>query len=441
MKINLDVNKKYKFLDDIQIVKYKNYFLIICASNAKWLVAKNQVQVDFFNTLLANSIKDALANFCNNIDDCKDILIQIEAKKFCQKAEISEPAKKIQLHLTNKCNLCCPHCYMNAGENCENELSTKEILDALKEFACYGFNQLALTGGEVCMRDDLLQIVKGAKQNNYRISILTNGTLWKKEEIKEIAKYVSNIQISIDGFCENTNAKVRGKGNFEKALCTVENFIQNKIATSIAVTPVEVLRNPSLIEQYANFAKDLLRKYKNSKLFSISFNGNLMDGRDIKYTKEQKALYLELVEEIYKLAFAKNCQEIIFIDQNNKNKIAKNCSYGSITISSTGYIYFCSKLINQKSSLNLKTTSTKKIAQLSAKISKSSVITNITPCSVCALRYICGGDCRVLYIDELKNTCDFYFVQKQLCRTVPCTKAYKEEFYELMINTNKYLYS
>ena len=439
MKINLDITKKYIFLDEIKIIKYKKFFLIISPLNAKWLVAKSQVQVDFFNCLLTNSIQNALENFPSETELCKDILIQIEAKDFCIPSVVSAPHKKIQLHLTNKCNLSCPHCYMNAGKENENELSTQEILDLLAGFSNFGFNQLTLTGGEVCTRSDLLKIAKTAHSLNYRISILTNGTLWEENQITEISKYISQVQISIDGFSENTNAKIRGKGSFEKALTATDFFIKNNVRVCIAITPVEIFSAPSCKIHYAEFAKNLVQKYKDSKIFSIMFNGDIMDGRNIKYTKKQKANHLEQVGEIYHLTFGENSEEISFIEQNNKNKISENCAYGSITISSNGNIYFCSKLINQASPLNVRSTNIKEIADLSEKISKASEIKNIITCNKCELRNICGGDCRAIYVDVLKNTSDFSFINKKLNRS-PCTKEYKEEFYKLMVNTNKYLY-
>ena len=81
----------------------------------------------------------------------------------------------MHLYLTNACNLRCPHCYMSAGTVLEDELSKEEVELLLMEFASHGGNRLVLSGGEVCMRKDLIEIVKCAKKHNLNTSILTNG--------------------------------------------------------------------------------------------------------------------------------------------------------------------------------------------------------------------------------------------------------------------------
>jgi MoaA/NifB/PqqE/SkfB family radical SAM enzyme len=54
----------------------------------------------------------------------------------------------ISWNLTKKCNLRCPHCYMEAGRKADNELTTAECLGLLDEMKSLGTEMLILTGGE-----------------------------------------------------------------------------------------------------------------------------------------------------------------------------------------------------------------------------------------------------------------------------------------------------
>jgi MoaA/NifB/PqqE/SkfB family radical SAM enzyme len=37
------------------------------------------------------------------------------------------------------------------------------------------------------------------------------------DQIEEVCKFIDSVQVSIDGFSEESNAVVRGKGNFKKS--------------------------------------------------------------------------------------------------------------------------------------------------------------------------------------------------------------------------------
>lgn len=57
---------------------------------------------------------------------------------------------------------------------------------------------------------------------------------WTDEMIKETANYIDEIQVSIDGFDEASNARIRGAGTFERSLHTIEKFVQEKNPSSVS---------------------------------------------------------------------------------------------------------------------------------------------------------------------------------------------------------------
>ena len=63
---------------------------------------------------------------------------------------------------TNKCNLKCVHCYQDAEEATDQELSTDEGKKMIDEIARAGFKVMIFSGGEPLMRPDIYELVAPA---------------------------------------------------------------------------------------------------------------------------------------------------------------------------------------------------------------------------------------------------------------------------------------
>ena len=60
---------------------------------------------------------------------------------------------------TNQCNLTCKHCYQDAGNQKETELTTEEGKKLIDEIARAGFKIMIFSGGEPLMRPDIYELV------------------------------------------------------------------------------------------------------------------------------------------------------------------------------------------------------------------------------------------------------------------------------------------
>ncbi len=132
---------------------------------------------------------------------------------------------KVTFALTYKCNLRCRICRIWEKPHRE-ELDSGKVEKIFKSL--YNLNWLDLTGGEVTIRQDLIEIIKLIIKNAKRLSILhvtTNGGLPDKVFLlaKEILKFDTNflINISIDG-PKGINAEL--KGNEDAYLNSIETF-------------------------------------------------------------------------------------------------------------------------------------------------------------------------------------------------------------------------
>src|SRR4051794_8847282 len=89
--------------------------------------------------------------------------------------------------LTGRCNLDCGHCYLDIAHP-PDEMSTAEALRVIDELAASGTLFLVLTGGEIFLRKDTLEIAAHARRRGLAVRLLTNATRIDKKLAAEIAK-------------------------------------------------------------------------------------------------------------------------------------------------------------------------------------------------------------------------------------------------------------
>jgi radical SAM protein with 4Fe4S-binding SPASM domain len=128
------------------------------------------------------------------------------------------------LELTQRCNNRCVHCYNNlaAGNKAalKNELSLDEHCRIIDEIAGFGCLWLLLTGGEIFLRKDFLDIYTYAKQKGLLITLFTNGTLITPD----IADYLEqlppfSIEITLYGNTRKTYESITGiPGSYDRCL-------------------------------------------------------------------------------------------------------------------------------------------------------------------------------------------------------------------------------
>ncbi|MCI9494312.1 MAG: putative heme d1 biosynthesis radical SAM protein NirJ2 [Adlercreutzia mucosicola] len=115
---------------------------------------------------------------------------------------------------TNQCNLKCVHCYQDAEEVDERELSTAEAKKMIDEIARAGFKIMIFSGGEPLLRPDIYELVAHAASCGLRPVFGTNGTLITDEvavRLKEAG--AAAMGISVDSLDPARHDKFRGLAN------------------------------------------------------------------------------------------------------------------------------------------------------------------------------------------------------------------------------------
>ncbi len=439
-ELEIDINSILDIPTNIKYVTYQDLTLGISVDTANWIVFENKMQLDFFQLLSSYSIKTSIEKMGFSVDSFPDelnrVIIQIFAKDFCNTTVNSKhPGKFLQLYLTNNCNLRCPHCYLSAGDIIDKEISSKEILDIFDSFVNNSGGKIILTGGEIMLRKDIKQIINYCKQKGLVVEVLSNGVLWTEEFIKWAVGKIDQVQISIDGYNELSNQKVRGKGNFYKALKTIDTLLNYDIPTRLAVTPIYRTDLEKEINKYCDFVRSLLEHYQD-KPFDVSFSGDLLDGRYGKLSKEQHEYYSLCIKKIESELYGIS-ENSSFIESIKNHIIADNCAFGQLSVASNGEIYLCPYITNIQSIGNIRDLKKDIIFDISSKASRISHINNLWPCRECELKFICGGGCRIKHFSFLiegKIPTDQQLISRK------CSEEHKNYFYKLMIETNEAIF-
>ena len=153
--------------------------------------------------------------------------------------------------LTFVCNHACSFCY-----NCptgQKEMSTAEVIDALKKLADFNILYLTLTGGEPLVRKDFFEIARAARELGFALRIYTNGFLIDEamaEKIKQIANPVE-IEISIHGARSETHEKLTCvPGSFQRVINAVKHLRDQGIKVNLKC-PVTRDNQEEVLDMYA----------------------------------------------------------------------------------------------------------------------------------------------------------------------------------------------
>jgi radical SAM protein with 4Fe4S-binding SPASM domain len=140
---------------------------------------------------------------------------------------------------TKACNLKCRHCYSDSGMSCgeKGELSTSQAMTMIEDLSSFGCPVLLFSGGEPCLRKDMVELAGFARQKGMRVVLSTNGTLLTKDLVAKLAKVgLSYIGVSIDGN-QSTHDSFRGvNGAWDKALEGIRTAKDAGIKTGLRFT-------------------------------------------------------------------------------------------------------------------------------------------------------------------------------------------------------------
>jgi AdoMet-dependent heme synthase len=139
------------------------------------------------------------------------------------------------LEVTGRCHLDCVHCYLDVKQPPRDELSTEEIVCLLDQLKAAGVLFLTVTGGEIFLRRDILDIVAAARQRRFAVRLFTSGTLLTRQLVAEIARLRPvAVEISVYGLHARVHDRVtRRSGSLRKSLRAAVLLRQAGVAVAL----------------------------------------------------------------------------------------------------------------------------------------------------------------------------------------------------------------
>lgn len=147
-----------------------------------------------------------------------------------------------ELFLDSRCNLQCKHCSISKFQNQPNfksYMSIDDVTRVAEELSRMNCFLCCLVGGELTIREDLLNIVSIFHTRKILPTIITNGYLIDAKYVKALKRAgIFNIGVSLNGAnAESHDLFVGKQGAFKKALESVDLIRKAGICVSIAVVP------------------------------------------------------------------------------------------------------------------------------------------------------------------------------------------------------------
>lgn len=133
----------------------------------------------------------------------------------------------VWLELTRRCNLTCPHCYIEGGAARENEMPASEFYRLIDEFASMGVWALAFTGGEPTLHSEFGNLVRYAHEKRLLVGIATNGMFLTEELLESLPREGVIISVSLD------NLHIDGNRDFDVATKAILRSQRSGFLTNI----------------------------------------------------------------------------------------------------------------------------------------------------------------------------------------------------------------
>lgn len=139
--------------------------------------------------------------------------------RILRNADVSYLPLNAQIELTGRCNLACRHCYLDL-KNPVDELSQSEWVQVLDQLAELGTMFLCITGGEIFLRKDAMEIAAHARSLGMGLRLLTSGTRVRAGDLDRIAAlHPMSVELSLyAGRAEVHDFITQRKGSHRKTL-------------------------------------------------------------------------------------------------------------------------------------------------------------------------------------------------------------------------------
>jgi len=149
---------------------------------------------------------------------------------------------KLDLNITNRCNYRCVHCAFDSGVQEIQEMTLDDIKRILLQTKELGGKKFDITGGEPTLRKDIGEIITFGKKLDYKIELVTNGSLITSKQLKGYRKNgLDGVAISLDGSNYKGYSQIRrcGVTEYKHVLETITKCVNLGFYTKVNTVAFE----------------------------------------------------------------------------------------------------------------------------------------------------------------------------------------------------------
>lgn len=338
---------------------------------------------------------------------------------------------------TYKCNFRCSYCFGEYGnkytgvqrEFCDESLFKMLDYFFLKAFPdAHNYRIDFVSGGEPLLGFDIIKKAIeyietriGCKGKRISVWLCTNGSLLTDEIIEYLSAHNISIGISIDGSKEYTDMYRKdalGNGTYDRICAGIDLVHKNKnvskkfkelwglcSATNENCNFISILNQMQTLG-FRNVQIRLIRTHDKYDVKTILNEYERLAQFLLDQFKENRVAYLYMILNDND-QFGKVLRRVIL-----GHLLVRRCSAGinKITICPDGSIYPCDSFvgISQFCMGNIENSDKLPVSSLT-----DAYVSNISKCSSCPIKYLCGGDC---YYNSYMKTGSAFIPDDEFCQ-------------------------
>jgi len=338
-------------------------------------------------------------------------------------SERAPAIRELFLHLTDRCNLTCRHCYYRNSHRSPLDLSPAAIEKLIGILTDSGLEKVTLSGGEPSLHPAFPKLLKLIRQAGLAAMVLTNGTLVDDAFIAALQS-ADRVLVSLHGPDAASHERLTGPGTYQPVIASLKRLREVLPADHLVVNCTMTDWNIDRLEEMTDLAASLgparIRFMPLHTVNAATEGGPRLDYRSTELLRWVRAAAEGIVGGRWPLRVAVGLTGLP--GYLNPQAAAENdavCGVGrQLTVGADGALYPCPCLMTEPFRLG-EANAVDRSDKLPASMARWEKIVRerrsvIAACRDCPLGGICQGGCPALAF----QTAGSFRQTDPLCRAV-----------------------
>lgn len=233
----------------------------------------------------------------NFTQETKDIVDEDTQNYMLEATQRKPRLNGIQFELTGRCNERCIHCYLNNAKKDNGiDMPLEKIKSIIDEFAANQGLHVTLSGGEILLHKNILEIISYCREKDMIITLLTNLMGLRDDQIPIIKEAnVSAVQVSLYSMDPQIHDYITTiEGSFAKTKKAIEKLVAADIPVIISCPVMKA--NRSGYKDVLKYAQSLKCKANTDFIMMAQSDMNTDNLANRLSIEETEALIRDIIE-------------------------------------------------------------------------------------------------------------------------------------------------